>query len=147
MGKQGAQFVRLSAAHLTYMELFTTLFKYLAENRIGICKAHHHGVLLSQLPAHLQRSHTELSVAARKAVVLAASAYSEWATSPEAVVLPPPESYPVAYLPVYRDGLKCCVETQERSQCGHIVRTLRDIQEHCRKEHRWTNSRKRGRPY
>jgi uncharacterized C2H2 Zn-finger protein len=129
------------------MELFDTLFEYLRESRIGICKAHCYGVLLSQLPTHLQRSHKELSVAARKAVVLAASEYPAWATSAEAVVVPAPASHPVAHLPVYRDGLKCCAETQARNQCGHIVRTLRDMQEHCRKEHGWTNPRKRGRPY
>jgi superfamily II DNA helicase RecQ len=128
------------------MEQLKTMFEYLPEQRIGICRAHHHGVLLSQLPSHLQRSHQELTVATRQAIVVAAAEHRQWATSADAVIFPPPEAQPVAHLPVYKDGRKCSVEMAGRGCCGHIVRTLRDMQEHCRREHAWTNPRKRGRP-
>jgi hypothetical protein len=62
-GRQCAASVR---QHLTCMELSNALSGYLPESRIGICKAQHHGALISQLPRHLQRSHAELSVAARR---------------------------------------------------------------------------------
>jgi hypothetical protein len=48
---------------------------------------------------------------------------------------------------VYKHGFKCLAETQEQGPCGYIVRTLRDMQEHCCKEHKSTTPPKRGRPY
>lgn len=126
------------------MELFNTIFEYLPEHCIGVCRAHCEGVLASQLPSHLRRGHGELTAATRKAIVLAAAEHSAWATSANTVALPLPESKPIAYLPVYRDGMRCSMATKDSSQCSYIVRTLRDIQEHCRKEHQWTNPRKRG---
>jgi hypothetical protein len=127
------------------MEPFNTLFEYLPSHRIGICKAHYHGVLLSQLSSHLQSGHKELTVATRKAIVLAATAFPDWATSAEEVVYPRPDTPTVAHLPVYKDGFMCQADT--RGVCSFIVRTLQGIQKHCRDEHGWTNPRKRGRPY
>lgn len=93
------------------MEPLTAIFDYLPEYRIGICKIHRHGVLRSQLPLHLQKSHGEVAVATRNAIVLAAAAeYPEWATSADSVIVPAADSQPVAYLPVFKDGLRCSAE-------------------------------------
>jgi superfamily II DNA helicase RecQ len=128
------------------MEPFNTLFEYLPAHRIGICKAHYHGVLLSQLSSHLQSNHKELTSVTRKAIVLtSAAAFPDWATSAEGVVYPGPESQPVAHLPVYEDGFRC--EADIGGVCSFVVRTPQGIQKHCRDEHGWTNTRKRGRPY
>jgi superfamily II DNA helicase RecQ len=129
------------------MEPLNSLFELLPEHRIGVCKAHHQGMTLSQLPSHLHSSHQNLTVATRKAIVLAAAAFPQWAKSPDEVVYPPLQSNLVAHLPVYKNGLKCTAEAQERGLCRYIVRTLRDMQEHAREKHRWANPRKRGRPY
>lgn len=129
------------------MEQFNGLFELLPEHRIGVCKIHHQGITLSQLPSHLHSSHKDLTVATRKAIVSAAAAVPQWAKSLDEVVYPllPPSL--IAQLPVYKNGLKCTAATQEQSLCGYVVRTLRDIQEHARTEHGWVNPRKRGRPY
>ena len=129
------------------MELFNNLFIYLPEHHIYICKTHYQGVLLSQLPSHLHSSHLELTATTRKAIELAAAAFPQWAASADKVVYPLARPQPAAYLPVFKNGFKCIVQTQERSYCGYILRALRGIQEHCREEHGWTNPRKRGRPY
>jgi hypothetical protein len=56
------------------MEQFNGLFELLPEHRIAVCKAHHQGITLSQLPSHLHSSHKDLTVATQKAIVLAAAA-------------------------------------------------------------------------
>ena len=64
----------------------------------------------------------------------------------EDVVFPRAGSKPVPHLPVYKDGFKCAAWNADNTQCEYINRDLKRIQEHCRNEHGWENSRKRGRP-
>ena len=79
--------------------------------------------------------------------MLAASAFLQWAEYKKDVIYLLLRSKLIEHLPLYNNRLKCRAETQGSSPCRYIVRTLRDMQEHCRKEHGWTNPRKRGRPY
>ncbi|KAI9881994.1 MAG: hypothetical protein M1823_006286, partial [Watsoniomyces obsoletus] len=124
------------------MELFSSTFTHLPAHHIAICKSHQQGVLSSQLASHLDSSHQELAVASRRAIASAAQALAGWAACPEDVVYPLSGAQPLHHLPLYKDGLKCGAE-----RCRHIVRGLQNIQNHCRKEHRWSNPRKRGRPH
>lgn len=112
------------------MDLINSLFEYLHTNHIAICKTHCQGVLLSQVASHLDSGHRELTAAARKGVASAARAYTAWALSAKEVVYPHADAQPIEYLPLYKDGLQCKVES-----CGYTVRSLQNIQDHCKKEH------------
>jgi hypothetical protein len=130
------------------MEQFNSLFKLLPEHRIGVCKTHYQGITLSQLPSHLHSSHKDLTVATQKAIVSAAAiACPQWAQSLDEVVYLLSLPSLISHLPVYKNRLKCTAATQEQSLCSYVVRTLQDMQEHVRTEHRWVNPRKQGRPY
>jgi len=58
----------------------------------------------------------------------------------EVVQYPESTCIPVLGLPVYINGFQC---TQEG--CEYICQGLKNIQRHCRVEHQWVNSQKRGR--
>ena len=118
------------------------MFTYLPTHHIAICKTHRQGVLLSQLASHLDSGHQGLTVATRRAIASAAEVLTDWATCPEDVVHPLSEALPLGHLSLFKDGFKCKTEP-----CGHIVRGLQNIQNHCRREHGWNNPRKRGRPH
>ncbi|KAF2176498.1 hypothetical protein K469DRAFT_813099 [Zopfia rhizophila CBS 207.26] len=81
----------------------------------------------------------------RCVVVKLIAAIRQWAESEDEVVFPEAGSRPVPHLPVLPDGIKCTASDNGK-MCGYIRRGLKHIQEHCREEHRWENSRIRGRP-
>jgi uncharacterized C2H2 Zn-finger protein len=72
--------------------------------------------------------------------LVAVSNHPKWANTIDEVVFPEEYSPPVPHLYIYQDGLKCMF-------CGYINRNLKHIQNHCYKEHKWVNYRKRGRGY
>jgi hypothetical protein len=124
------------------MESFNESFTYLPAHHIAICKTHRQGVLSSQLASHLDSGHQGLTVATRRAIASAVKALTDWAACPEEVVYPTSEAPPLSHLLLFEDGFRCRMEP-----CGHIVRGLQNIQNHCRREHGWNNPRKRGRPH
>lgn len=127
------------------MEQFNVIFEYLPAHHIAICKSHHQGVLKSQLQSHLRSHHRELPVKTRRAIALFAAAHKQWAETDREVIFPAVDDRPIPYLEVCKDGLLCIAPTGDHTQCGYIRRTLQHIQQHCKEEHGWKNSRKRGR--
>jgi superfamily II DNA helicase RecQ len=126
------------------MEHFTHIFEYLPAYRIAVCKTHQQGIVKSQLEAHLNKKHQEYVWRTRQEIIEAVQkdeSLQQWASDPDQIVYPSPESNALPHLPTYQDRLQC-------QQCGYINRSVKRMQEHCRRKHHWKNSRKAapGRP-
>jgi hypothetical protein len=98
----------------------------------------------SQLKGHLNKKHQEYVRRTRQKLVEAVQreiSLQEWASVPDQVVYPSPESNPLPHLPIYRDRSRC-------HQCGHINRSVKRIQQHCWSEHNWRGASRAapGRP-
>jgi len=129
------------------MDQFDVIFIHFPQYRVIICKECGSAVVPAHLKTHLGTKHTYLTVKTRNCIIQAAAAQIHaLAKSEEDVVYPSPTSEPVPHLTVWRDGLKCTADKQDGSQCGHIRRGLQNMQAHCREQHGWMGTRKRGRP-
>ena len=60
------------------------------------------------------------------------------------MIYPRPRVAPIPGLPLYHDGLRCIGKDGEGKQCRYVCRTIDGIQKHCKKQHNWVNSQKRG---
>ena len=121
------------------MESFRYLFTHFPAYLIVICKECGRGITQGQLRKHLEASHQGLTPSTRRAMVQAAQDVPDWARHAHEVVFPAPTDALLPYLPVWHDGLRC-------QDYRGVYRGLQNMQTHCRKAHRWTNQRKRGRP-
>ena len=123
------------------MEQFNHVFEYVPRHCIAVCKQHRQGILQGQLHTHLRSHHPEVPAKTRQEICLAAAtACHQWASTKDAIRFPPGLKQPIPHLEVYKNGLGC-------TACTYINRSIERMQEHCRKEHGWANSKKRGRPY
>lgn len=127
------------------MEALSRIFAYLPEYHVAICKTHQHAVLKSQLLGHLDSKHKELTRTTRLQLISVAEAHTAWAEDETQVSFPPYEGEPIPYLPILRDAFMCTAARPTNEACGHINVRLKHIQEHCRENHGWENTRKRGR--
>ena len=128
------------------MNQFNTIFNYFPQYCVTVCKECGSGVIPAHWKTHLDNKHAYLTAKTRKNITQAASQIQGLAEREEDVIYPDPTSDPVPHLPVWHNGFKCTAAKPDGSPCRYIRRTLEDIQKHCRKEHGWKNTRKRGRP-
>ena len=127
------------------MDQFSTIFNHFPQYRIIVCKECKSGVIPTHFKTHCDTKHKYLTAYTRRDIIQAAGQIEGLAESEKDVVYPNPTSDPVPYLPIQLDGLKCTAVKPDGSLCGYIHRGLENIQRHCRSEHSWENTRKRGR--
>ena len=109
-------------------------FDQLPEYLLATCRECRHGVLPSQVPAHLQRHHR---IARRPAESIAEEVGSwtgliQYASQ---VAVPKQAIEPISQLPVYTDGLMCQLAPD---QCRQVFRSAEVIRKHWQKVHNWS---------
>ncbi|KAK4096675.1 hypothetical protein N658DRAFT_562300, partial [Parathielavia hyrcaniae] len=124
------------------MVAFDELFIPLPAFRIAICHEHRSAVTAKSVASHVGSQHRHLAARVRQRIAEEASALQgdgSLAADTHGIRFPGPGEVVPAIdgLPVWSDGKKCV-------QCGHIRRTRKHIQQHCRSEHGWANPRARG---
>lgn len=127
------------------MDLFSQLFDVKLQFGVVICKPCQFAVVPSQIGAHLKAHHPNETPQQRKALQQEVESFSDIAFQKDQVKYPDPTDSPITGLPVYEDGFKCKAQTTPGIECSYICRSKRGIQQHCKEDHSWTNSRKRGR--
>jgi hypothetical protein len=128
------------------MDQFNATFVHLPQYHIAVCKQCRLGVVTAHLASHLSSKHAYLTAKTRKEIIQAVQQEIQaLAETEKDVIYPEPKSEPVPHLTVWRDGLRCTADKPDGTPCGYIRRTLEDIQKHCRDQHGWVNTRKRGR--
>lgn len=121
------------------MARFSDVFEHLPQYKVIVCKICRYAVVKSSIQSHLSEKHkNQLTTDARKAIADEARSITQIADTHDEVVYPEPTTTPLAGLQMWDDGLKC-------TECGHIQRRVKHMQEHCREQHNWVNSRRRGR--
>ncbi|KAL2192226.1 hypothetical protein P885DRAFT_5482, partial [Corynascus similis CBS 632.67] len=114
----------------------------------GVAICHEHGVAMTakSVASHVKLYHGHVATRARQRIVEEAAALLDkgmLAADIDGIRFPDHDGGPIPAiegLPVWSDGKRCL-------RCGHIRRSVRDIQQHCRTEHGWVNPRaRRGRP-
>jgi hypothetical protein len=106
-------------------------FEHLVAYALAICKECRHGVLPSQVKSHLQRAHR---VKGKQAEVTA-DEVSGWAGLIEhasELEVPGQVITAIQQLPVYADGLMCCIDLDH---CCQIFRSEETIRKHWQKMH------------
>ncbi|KAL1643247.1 hypothetical protein SLS61_009346 [Didymella pomorum] len=117
-------------------------FEHLAEYALAVCRECRHGVLLSQIKSHVQRSHHVI----RKEAELIADEVRNWAGLSEyasELNVPSQVIEPIQQLPVYQDGKMCRLDPD---RCRQIFRSERVMKNHWRDIHGWSPAEKGGRP-
>jgi hypothetical protein len=57
---------------------------------------------------------------------------------------PDPEKPAILGLPIFKDGLVCQAQRTQGTQCRYVCRDMSTMQKHCKVEHNWENTEKRG---
>ncbi|KAK4653972.1 hypothetical protein QC762_0060730 [Podospora pseudocomata] len=131
------------------MHPFDNVFVPLPRYRIAICSSCHNAVFPSSIKTHVNTHHCYLPVRHRQQIIQRAVELERrgiLGSDVSGIQFPSPGDPAVPGLPVWPDGKKCIVPGPDGHPCGHIRRTYRGIQAHCRDAHGWTNVRARGRP-
>ena len=124
---------------------FNTIFEYIEDLRIAVCKEHGQGIVQSQMQYHLVNHHSTIPSRTRHQIMLAAAAFPAWVRSEDEVPFPKQARAAIPHVHVYTDGFECTQTHSDGSRCTVIHRSMQGIQRHCRQEHQWSNPRKRGR--
>ncbi|KAF4473075.1 ATP-dependent DNA helicase Q1 [Fusarium albosuccineum] len=116
-------------------------FVHSPEYPFVICKRCKVGFVTSEVVNHLKTKHGHIDKKERqriKQAVAACDGVSKDQAELRGWVLPPPTIGPNPYIKApQQDGLGC-------NHCIYVVREVRRIREHCRDQHGWINSRKKG---
>jgi hypothetical protein len=128
------------------MDQFNTIFFHFPQCRIIICKECGVGMIRPQVKAHINSKHGYLTVEIRKTINQVVSTIGDLADCEAEVIYPNPKSEPIPHLPVWRNRLKCTASKADGVRCEYIRHGLQNMQMHCRDEHGWESTRKRGRP-
>lgn len=126
------------------MDEFSRLFEVDIQCRVLICMQCQFAIVPSQVGKHLRAHHSRVSVLQRQKLIAKVDDLSGLARVHWDVVYPLTTDPPIASLPTYFDGLKCSSVDESSNACAYICRTPRGIQEHCIRQHQWTNIQKRG---
>ncbi|KAL7940006.1 hypothetical protein V8C42DRAFT_357967 [Trichoderma barbatum] len=117
-------------------------FVYLPVYRLVVCQRCRFACVADEIITHLQTRHPEIPSVERKRIVGTVQRINKIIHNQrelENFQYPPPTTEPIPFIePPRDDGLGCV-------SCPYIACQLQKIQAHCRKEHNWTNPRKRGR--
>jgi len=128
------------------MDQFNTIFIHFPQYHVVVCKECGFGVVPTHFKTHLSIKHAYLTAKTRNCIIQATAALIQGlAKSEKDVVYSSSTSELVPHLIVWCDGLKCIVDKQDGSSCGYICCGLHHMQAHCREQHGWTNTKKRGR--
>jgi hypothetical protein len=126
------------------MDEFSRLFEIDVRCCVLICVQCQFAVVPSQVDKHLRVHHSRVSILQRQKLIAKVDNLSGLARVHSDVVYPLATDPPIASLPTYFDGLKCSSIDESGTACAYICRTTRGIQEHCIRQHQWTNRQKRG---
>lgn len=129
------------------MASFKMVFSVWTACRVAICKQCQVVILPKSTVAHMYGQHQYLPIQTRKDVVRVMGwlgQKGDLAEEAGGILYPDPSHPPNPLLAVWNDGKKCIFDTPA-GECGYIRRSARDVQNHLRHVHGWTNTRKRGR--
>ena len=118
-------------------------FQHLPQYRVVICTSCRISVIPRQAEAHWERKHAGTSPQLRRDIARQIQDIPGIAQAPSEVEYPRPDEGACNSFRLYTDGLRCTADSNGR-QCEYITRTIRGIQEHCRKTHGWKNARGKG---
>lgn len=127
------------------MTEFNQLFNHLHEYRVIICRACRYAVVPDQVTAHLAHNHPDIPTQTCKNIQSNTDQMEDLARINKEVIYPDSKDAGVEGLPIYQDGLGCVSESDGGQQCSYVCRNIRSIQNHCRLNHGWVNTQKRGR--
>lgn len=127
------------------MEQFSRVFRHMPKYQVIICKECQFAVPPSQIKPHLAKHHESILARARREVADVAWNLNLLAQVGEDVIYPELSDAAVEGLPLYNDGLRCVSKDELGRPGQYVCRTIRGIQEHCKREHGWVDSQKRGR--
>ena len=122
------------------MASFDEWFILLPAFRAAVCREHHGTVTAKSAVSHIGSYHGHLGAHARQSIAAEAAALradGSLAADVHGIRFPDDIIPAIDGLPVWGDGKKC-------TSCGHIRRSRKHIQQHCRSEHGWVNPRGRG---
>jgi hypothetical protein len=119
--------------------MFTQLFEHLLDVRVLLCRLCAVAIPPAQVVTHLKARHPKISVARRKDVAAIVQELPNLAWVPTDVRVPAADQEPIPGLPTPVDGLVCSAD-----RCQYVCRTRQGIQGHCKDEHGWIISRRRG---
>lgn len=116
----------------------------LPRHRIVRCISCSYAIVPAHLNGHLIQHHPSLSLTDRRSFLTQLGLYKELASCPEEVQYPFHTDARVEGFPLWVDGYRCNWHDAKGSRCEVVLRGLRNIQQHCRKQHQWRNIQRRG---
>jgi superfamily II DNA helicase RecQ len=112
-------------------------FRHVVARRLLLCEVCQHGVVPSQVETHLSAHHLVLPSYQRKAISQRVSQLQNLALTVTGIVFPAPYEAPILGIPVQEGCLEC-------TSCGHLLGSLKSMQNHCRDIHQWQSSKSKG---
>ena len=117
-------------------------FVFLPDRRIVVCSQCRYACIGNEIERHLSGDqHKTLPSTARQPIAKAVRALQGIICEQSQLddfAFPDPVCAPIPILgPPWTDGVAC-------NSCVYIVRSVKKMKEHCRQEHGWINSRKKG---
>lgn len=113
----------------------------LPQLRLPICKICACAVLPCQARTYLRGSHHKLTSREATAVVNDLKTWPKLCESPAELELPGNGCEAIPFLPVYCDGLRCMLDS---NQCNYVSRSIESLTGHWRVTHKWSAGKRRG---
>jgi hypothetical protein len=132
------------SAKPTNMEAVYQIFTLLTQYGVILCKQCQFAVVPSQIAVHLKTHHSSQTYQQRKAIQEEVQKAEGIVFEKHQVTYPDPEEPPILGLPIFEDGLVCQAQRTQGTQCRYVCRDVGTMQKHCKVEHNWENTQKRG---
>ena len=116
-------------------------FYYLPEFRVPVCRHCLYAVWPGEVTAHLKGQRHHLSALEAREVTEGLKSWPEMCKSPADLQLPIQLEQAMPGLPVYGDGLRCCLAD---GRCGYVSRRIKSLKKHWSVIHNWTAGGGRG---
>lgn len=126
------------------MDGFDSFLEILPQYRVIICTQCQHAIIPSGVKKHLRTNHKRLALQQRQDIIEAVTKDRSLAHTESEVIYPTPTDPPLVQFPVYFDGLRCKARDQPNDDCQYVCRTVYGMQEHCKEDHGWANTQRRG---
>ncbi|KAF1818785.1 uncharacterized protein K489DRAFT_326901, partial [Dissoconium aciculare CBS 342.82] len=110
-------------------------FEHESEWQLAICRECRVAVWPAHIMRHLQSNHHRVEHKEAQRIAEEVQTWPGLALSASQLILPSTVRPPIEALPIYQDGIQCCLEPES---CRYVCRSIGTIRRHWRRCHQWS---------